>query len=584
MKNLIDPILSSPGRNLQIIRYVTSIVAMILIICTLVGPSMSSNKFYFSKISCGHLDLSNGIYNSLRNAVSASSVDQGNSDYPVDLSLTNSEITIFSEYAQAQVANTPQYIVESLWQWCSGDYDVVTTKTKLGGTRTKDENFEVTCHRNKTNAFDYRSQLEFVGLEVIVAYAYQGVESNGDSTYERSTTRRRKLYKLVPSALIFAACSQFVTVIFALILYGNKGVQHELNQLKAFLVHFLAVFSVASFCSVVIAVAIMTYLVHDVQKEIQQQMVDFGISVSYGSIWFLLIWCGFAMSFLAMLSWAFPLWCANPVLKDDNDEDSMVLGRQMTQRSIRRSKKGTMSSRTVATATSTSRRDGEVRGPLLDDMEGTIPFNTESHDLTSDENVEYNERQLNRLPGEEEFGDDDDDLYHTDPTAIRNSVTGEHELRKLGESISRKSSVRHLNRKISSKNNSLSRTKRLPTPLESDVLFDDVYPTVGRSDSAPSQHYREETYDGYNNILNVGRTGSGGGGSNPKAVTQKKLYGKDLFNSEGGYQNNSNPFAAQSDLLNAFQRNKRESTGEESFLNDDEMEFLDFNNYINRVN
>ena len=59
-------------------------------------------------------------------------------------SLTTSEIKLITEYAETQVAGSPQYCISSLWTWCYGNYETYTVVGKDGEIHTK----------RKTRSFD----------------------------------------------------------------------------------------------------------------------------------------------------------------------------------------------------------------------------------------------------------------------------------------------------------------------------------------------------------------------------------------------------------------------------------------------
>lgn len=590
--------LSIQARILQVIRLVTCFATIAFIIASLVS-SLFSSDVYMARVNCAHLDVSSGLYKSLRNSVSLSSSILGNSDsaFPIDSSLTNSEIAILTDYAESQVANAPQYIVTSLWSWCYGNYNITQFTDKHGIVHTRKHNDVVTCTKmQKGYVFDYRNELETVGLQSILAYAYQTTKYD-DQTYDVTVSKRHSRYKLVPSGLIFTGCSQFVVLLFGYILYSNRGPEKDLSKIPAFLLNIIALISVASFLAVCISCGILVGLLTEIRSEIKQNLAEYGISLSLGGIWFLLLWLSFVFALFSALSWTFPLWCANP--PDDFEEDEFEDTGYRSDNSfindsgtpvLRKNKKGEKRMRNI--------------GKFMRNRSKGIRF-TSSNDV-----YDNNQRDTS---------DDDDDAYFAPVNAknISKYERDEDELRKLGETLSRKTSVRRIRGKLSKKSrpsNLHPLDEQYAIPEESrDLLYHDVnmhnsqYPMT----DSMAHHYREQTYDGYTNrhepTANSMET-SLGTSKDLTNTTRGKRQNSNTFNQDKSITNNNknkryrnpseinfrtdslqarhfqhdtknNPFLL-ADQYESLQK-KRDSS--ESYLDNDEIEFLDNNNYINRL-
>ena len=606
--------LTAQARFLQIIRLFTCIATLTFIIATLIG-SLANRNIYIARINCARLDVARGLYNSLRSSVSLSSSILGDSEdnvLPVDSSLTNSEITVLTSYAENQVADAPQYIVTSLWSWCYGNYNITQHTDRHGVVHIAKHNDVLTCSKStKRYIFDYKEELELIGLQSILAYAYQSSDLN-DKKYEETIAKRNNKYKLVPSGLMFGASSQLVVLIFGYVLYSNRGPEQNLNKIPVFVMNIIALISVASFLSLAVSSSLMTNLLIEIRGEIKSNLGDYGIALHFGDIWFLLLWLSFTFSLLSSVSWTFPLWCANPRdFDEEEDFDDIRYGSD----NITDNEEAGMSD-----------LNGLRRNQSVSDQYNR--FNKTGANISS--GVQYkasadigakNDNDVE----ERDFSDDEDHEYETD--YVYNDTTNrkydaygarnEDELRKLGETLSRKMSVRRLNRNLSKKSRkSYLRDAKYPKfeDESSNLLYHDVnisssqYPMT----ESMAHHYREETFDGYVNshkpttsastmslgtsknltshINKIREEGNNTPTRNPsdKTVDRRKNNKEHDTNfrsnslQERHFQHNTrnNPFL-QSDTLESLE-NKRNSTGD-SFLNFDEMEILDNNNYINRL-
>lgn len=471
--------LLTPSRVLQAVRLVASAASLMFILFTLVSPLITT-KAYMAQINCAHLDVSYGLYKSLRNSVSLTPavVDDSDSVFPVDLSLTNSEISILTQYAQEQVSLAPQYTMTSLWTWCYGNYNTTETVDKHGNIRYIRHDDTLVCLEQPRNyVLDYLNELYDIGLGAILAYAFKSTKY-ADENYSRTLESRTRLYRLMTPALYFGAASQFVIIVFALVLYSNRKQAPDLSKVPVFLLNIMALMTVASFTSVAVAAGLVTRLLVVVRGELQGSLGDFGVSLSLGLLWFTLLWMSFGLTLLVMVAWAFPLWCANPSSPLDEEDFSRHAYR--------------------------------------------VPARPRSDSQRSASSLYYDKN--------------------------------EEELRRLGESLSRKNTVRHLRARPSQ----MTELKAVAEEEETHRLL--RHDSLASTDSPA--HYREETYDGYalSSRHNSTKTTHERGADAPtRSSTNRSIT--QLARPD------QNPF---SDRYSAS----------ESVLNDDELNFLDQNNFI----
>ncbi|KAI5966605.1 ECM7 [Candida theae] len=305
--------LSKEEKALFSLRLLSSLGAVVLIALSLIGPVVVKS-FYITRVNCSHLEVSKGLYNSLKNSVgvSSSSLDIGGGDYvTMGSRLTSSDIQLLADYAEQQVGQAPQYCLTSLWRFCSGFYDTYLVNGTDGEEIIKQRNKRLTCITNKGIAFDYRTQLLSIGLQSILAYAYQ-TRLVKDPTYEKHITERENRFKLAINAMIFTLCAQVVLLLALVVIYSNRGPTKDLSRIPGIVLHVISVFSVMGFCSSIIESALITNLINLTTSEVKSKLGDFGVSFASGPAWMAFMWLSTACCTLAMASWALPMWCANP--------------------------------------------------------------------------------------------------------------------------------------------------------------------------------------------------------------------------------------------------------------------------------
>lgn len=313
--------LNKQERIVQSIRLITSTLTIIFCLTSLLAP-LSGRRAYMYRINTSRLDLADGIYKSLRNSMSSSKkIDAYDGVYqPLGDSITNSEIALLTQYAQEHVATAPQYITASLWNWCLGFYDTYEEiDPNTGESITKTQHQSLHCERLK-HAFDYRETLNDAGLDIIIAYAYQGDEYD-DKNYDQTIKSRTTQFNMVPNSIIFACVSQAIVWGLTLVVYSNRGNEKDLSKSPKVLLHVIGLFSLASFISLMIGVATVTRLLTVTKHAVRVKLATYGIVYYFGKLWFGLIWAATFHALLSMCSWALPLWCANPEFPEDYHDE-----------------------------------------------------------------------------------------------------------------------------------------------------------------------------------------------------------------------------------------------------------------------
>ncbi|EMG47477.1 hypothetical protein G210_2176, partial [Candida maltosa Xu316] len=471
--------LSVQERILQITRLFTCFAAITFALSCLVAP-VFTNSTYVSRINCAQLDVSYGLYKSLRNSVSQTPevFTENRAGISLGNSLTNSEITLISQYAETQVASAPQYCIMSLWNWCFGNYETYEAVDRHGHMNVKKKNNVLTCFAQKGLVFDYLNQLEAINLQIILAYAYQTL-SYRSASYISTIALRNSRFQYSVNAIIYACCSQFVILFSTLVIYANRGAARNLSKIPPFILHIITLISLTSAVTMIVGISLITNLLQVTTDEVADKLGDFGVSFQMGNAWYSLLCSAAFFTVSSSACWIFPVWCANPTVSKHDEENSIYQVGTSKLRKLK-NKIGLKDKRTIELE-----EDDEDQGNV---------FN-------------------NRRPS---FG---------------NNYEHEEEMRKLGQTLSKKASVRTTR--------STNKLEDQGVMLEN-FTFKDNFATI-----------QEETFDGYSS-RSVSRSASEKIDRKPSDKRQRQLT-RELLKS---------PF------------DEEDISPRNSFLEDDELELL----------
>lgn len=609
--------LSTLAILLQVLRVLSSLGAIVFVVLTLVCSLFSPNV-YVGRVNCAHLDVSYGLYKSLRNSVAQVPAILQNSDYsafPVDSSLTNSEIAILTDYAESQVASAAQYVNADLWGWCYGSYNTSKSVNKYGQVSYAVYNRWMKCTRkNEDYLYDYREGLDAIGLQSILAYAYQSDLYDGGS-YSSLVKLRARKYLLVKPALFFAGASQMLILFSTVALYGSRHGRPDILKLPVTALNVVALLSMASFISVAVAAGVITRLLLSVRTDVAMSLGDFGVSFNIGSVWLLFLWLAFVFELLLMSSWIFPLWCANPSVDDFDDyEDDSYYDHHNTGVDLQlRIRLYSGHRRTLA---SKRKRSGMLRFMDAPPQEEEMSLPDGGKSTLSVLERYYDGKDGVKEQGSESDSDDDygtgsrpqflhgphgsstDDYYTKD----------EDELRKLGESLSRKTSVRRLHNKCRERSVGMQQVPEAEATKQllyngSGIVSHSQYPKgIELTGSSGNEHHREETYDGYNDAALGERNVTLNSSNSRNSSIKRDDNSRSRSNSAGkakGVAQQSNRLASESQelsgpfqatrkseyvpMVNLDEQGKKRESYPNLFLNEDEMNILDQNVNFNRV-
>lgn len=525
--------LTPKERIIQFLRLFAACSVIAYGVSCLVVPWFNTS-IYIARINCARLDVSYGLYKSLRNSVSQGphTMDEATAaGFPVDSSLTNLEILILTSYAEEQVANAPQYIITSLWSWCYGNYNTTKWEDSKGNPHYSKHDDTLICSKtsNYGNVFNYREELATVGLQSILAYAFKSTGYD-NLEYGELVKQRGQKYKLCPASIIFTVASQFILLLGTIVLYSARGKERDLSKVSMIVLNAMALLAVGSAISITVGALVVTRLLIQIRKEIALNLGDFGVTLHTGTTWFTLLWLTQAFSMLTMFSWAFPLWCANPEPFEEEDEFVFRSNRRVSSYIPKEYKVDTEMTDLEESKLNKFKRSLHLRS--RPEIHSASPPSSPTHH--------------HRISGL---------FQHHRPLSYEEK--DEQELRKLGETLSRKVSVRRMNTKLS------KQTVTNPFVIEEEETKDLLYGDTRDRNAYPEfpHHYREETYDGYDE---------------EKRSRANTVDSTDAHIRERVFRSSSTTTPKPVSPVENLDSNRH------SYLNEDEANFLDNTKYINK--
>lgn len=271
--------------------------------------------FHYGIISCGHLDMSMGLYKSLLSTMN----DSGSHNLdvlPLGSGLTDSEIAIVSKYTQNQVSNAPQEILVGPNGWCLVSY--FSAYTFDGVQSPHRENETTICHNyNGIGQFNFEGLLLRNNLEIILAYSSFDPQPSLHRANEQN-----KRFHVMHIVSVLQLITQLAVLISTLLVYGNRSGAKDLSRVSPLFLHIITLISMVAGISMVVAAGVVTSQVNALKNDIHKSVGAFGILMRRGRVFFSLLWLAFGFAMLGMLSWIVPHWLANPPKTEYYDDEN----------------------------------------------------------------------------------------------------------------------------------------------------------------------------------------------------------------------------------------------------------------------
>ncbi|ODQ77164.1 hypothetical protein BABINDRAFT_28464, partial [Babjeviella inositovora NRRL Y-12698] len=327
--------LSPWERVFFVARIVTSLMVVILAIVSLLS-NIINDRFNQYTLTLAHVDVSAGLFTTLRSNIASSSSSYNPSNLN-GVGFTASEIYVLSNYVATQVEGSPQFVASGLWSWCIGNYTVTYRTSGSAGDWVIDAGTTTfacdTAHANYV--FDYRDMLSANGLDVILAYAYNGDDRDAEYLLFLAAMHRTK--RVYVAGYVCVGVFQILILVATFVSYtrtkhrlldeshfsltpsstvGSPRVRSPTKPRKrtsdSLLHHGIAVLSLATVLASCVASAVTTADAFTLQNRIADELKSFGIMLVMGRRWFACIWIGFGAAAANAALWGGPLWCANP--------------------------------------------------------------------------------------------------------------------------------------------------------------------------------------------------------------------------------------------------------------------------------
>lgn len=320
--------LSHRARVILWLRLTTSFLALIFSIILLKAETIN---LPVSVVNCESTKVAAALYDTLKKSSSAQ-----------NSFITTSEIKLLASYIENQIEGTPEKLIQGLHNWCSMGYvSVGINHEQLDQINQENlfqidtihphENVTINCHSSShKDILDYRNQLSKIGLNIILAYAYDADFSKSDTksqiTYSSNNSANNEVYKRLLQkwkriankyeTLVAISIGFEVFLLIGLLLYYSQ--KHPDNQHRSvFTLWIRNGFAVISTVNMLLAIAGVTYLfslLSAFKNTVENELSSFGVSAERGTgyIVILIFWLCFTVGIFVEV--AGPIWF-NPRIK-----------------------------------------------------------------------------------------------------------------------------------------------------------------------------------------------------------------------------------------------------------------------------
>lgn len=322
---------SNLSRRARIILWLRLVTLVLAIVFSTILLTADTFTLPVSIVHCEGAQVAAGLYDTLKKTSTAQ-----------NSFITTSEIKLLASYIERQIEGTPEVLMEGLNSWCSLDYTYAGIDYEQLDQNDGDhvfrmdqihshKNLTVSCHSSgKIQTFDYRSQLSEIGLNIILAYAYNADFSSDDTksqithssspyaaskSYKRSLQHRENLAKkhqiLIPISIGFEA-----SILLGLFVYYAKRKPSERDD-SGIAFWIKNVFAVAATVNMLLSIASVNYLfwlLSALAHSVNDELSSYGVSLEYGTGYIVVLIFWLCSTVGVFVEWSGPVWC-NPRIK-----------------------------------------------------------------------------------------------------------------------------------------------------------------------------------------------------------------------------------------------------------------------------
>lgn len=227
-------------------------------------------------------------------------------------------LDVYTSYARLVIELAPQYFLLGFEDFCILKYetDYLPSDNEIYGNIT----WECRPHSD-LYPFIYTAILLNYGFESVLKFSDVWLRrENGEATQQY--INRLEVFKIA-SITEFVTLPLLVAAIFYI--YSIRDGKSDLSDIPKILVCIPFVLSVIAGIIMSCAFGIVVYDLRAEMASVEAELGMFGISMSFGSIFFSFLLLSFVFIALTMLLWIMPMWCSNSNNSNETSRESNFL-------------------------------------------------------------------------------------------------------------------------------------------------------------------------------------------------------------------------------------------------------------------
>ncbi|CDR43585.1 CYFA0S12e02190g1_1 [Cyberlindnera fabianii] len=310
---------------MELVRFGAPVVSFILIVVMLASQNSKKESFLpVVAIDASTMDMFSGLYSVLGDSFTSEESDN---------TMSTSAILLMTNLTTILMGSVPDHTTSSFKSTC---FHTTNHYRYSGSTSNADDaqlilpyginqgnyNFtNVTIECQETRLFDYRNILYDNGFYYMLSFSDKDPVSDDDyESYQHDIDQKSDMINRVPAMLMFVCISQIFVVLITYY-HRQKSARNEDAVIVKVIGHGMAALTMVIFLVDAVATISMTRIFLLIKKMAYNDFQTFGVTVSLGIAWFVLLWIVLFCCLVCMFGWVGPVWCAP--LEDAVDEDEV---------------------------------------------------------------------------------------------------------------------------------------------------------------------------------------------------------------------------------------------------------------------